>query len=75
MTFRTGSNSRGDGKNGEGTNSVRLTSCFLDERVGAEHFFLIPAIFLVRTARFLRLILRSCYGPLGGEPHGAATPR
>jgi ECF sigma factor len=46
-----------------------------DGRVGTELFFLIPAIFIVRTARFLRLILRSCYGPLGGELHGAATPR
>jgi hypothetical protein len=26
-------------------------------------------------ARFLRLILRSCYSLLGGELHGAATPR
>ena len=58
-----------------GFNSVRLTCCLLDERVVGEHFFQISAIFLTPLARFLRLILRSCYSPLGGELHGAATPR
>jgi hypothetical protein len=62
-------------ENGPWINSVRLTCCLPDERVVGEHFFQISAIFLLRLAHFLRLILRSCYSPPGGELHGAATPR